>query len=336
MNTDHIDAYAEYSRRFLAVGGPDPHVRIIAEAARRAPDVNALWLAGCYISVYTIGGAAALLHHLPTVDAVLSDTDAVERLVGEHRRGFPMRRERRAVWNPRKLSESLVSYAHWADANRRRLRSMTYDELWESARESLRYFGRYATMKLLGTLRWMDLVSADQYDIRPHGAWSPRATLALMLPDHEELLKRDTSSRRDVLSQVNGLALLVKLQTEQRLNRELPWFQYETLLCNYRQALGPKGKPVGGSHDNELKYWRRAQGYWHGTNLTDTLPFFAIRDDVFPRRCLQEHADCRDRWDGPRKDLQGVYDRYGYWWSDLEYDYCATANLEEPVSWDNR
>lgn len=315
---DRLSGLAEFCALEIATGGPDPQVEVAARA-----DSGTGWFSGCFVSPYTVGAGAALKLHL---EPFSEDEEQIERLFVEHRPGLPTRRERRAVWSPAKMARSLTSYSRWARDVLPSLREASYEEVWGSLANETIYYGRYAGMKLIETLHRAGALQARQHSIMPSGAWSPRATLALVLPDQAPLLKDGGNSRR-TLAEVDSLAADVKLVVEEQIGREMSWFSYETLLCNYRQSL--KGKYPGRSQDRELAHWHTAAGYWGEEALLEQVPFFELRAELFDHRCLGELRG----WRGARKELETTVDEHGYMWCDTLFDYDETTDLARPERW---
>ncbi len=337
FDDDHLTRFAEFCSLFIDVGGPDPHLKVVVEAAKRLDREDALWLVYCYMAVYTIGGAAVLYALTRDVE----DPREIEDLISEHRPGIPLRTERRAVYNPVKLTECLVSGREWLrQKGPTGLHTSTYDDLWSTSRSDLRFVGRYAAMKLLGTLYYAGLANlARQRDIRPLGAWSPRATLALLAPDEAQVLG-DKRKNPQVIAEVNRIAHAVRKALAKKMGIwELDFFVYETLLCNYRQSLGKKGKPIGASHDSELRYWLKARDYWIKSDHLSifdraygVMPFYEIREELFHERVLGEKMGW---WGLKRNELNGLIETEGFYWSDLLYDYNSTTNPARPVRWES-
>lgn len=271
----------------LATGGPDPQVRLVAEATRRL-DVDPDWAAGCFVATYTCAGGAAIWGTWSAEQALTYPAE-LERWLRDHWAGVPVRRERRAVWRADKLATSLVSYARWAHDRLPALREAPYVDLYDAIDAEVAFFGRYAAMKVLETLHLAGRVAASQVDIRPRGAWSPRKTLALLYePAH--------AYRSDAPLDLAEAHELAK-HAHDALDGRATWFQVETLLCNFRQALD--GKYPGRSHDRELGHWLKAEAHW-GPQLRDWLPFYDLRRELFPAHCLGEVGG----WRGARGALE--------------------------------
>lgn len=303
----HRQLFVEFAQLELDTGGPDPHMAIIggADLVDHMP-----WLIGCYVARYTVASAVAL------ANGRWWDS----RWHEEHKDGLPIRRERRAVYPIGKTIACLQGLNHWIQHDWPRVKeAKSYEEAWKQVVSKIPYFGRYASIKFLEGLHRYAGFPHAMPDIRPGGAWSPILTLNLLqlepLPDKSPNLL------------VNAVAEKWRLFVQSMLvGHELDYFRYETLLCNYRQAL--EGKYPGRPHDTELKYWIKAQQHW-GYQLDDWLHFYGIRARLFNHRFLGEKGG----WNGPREELEDTIVKHGYFWSDKIYNYKATSDLAAPVPW---
>lgn len=287
----HWDAFARFCAAELATGGPDPQVELTARATDRLHDREAAVFAGCFVGPYTCGAAGPLMFASP-----ISARDVnLAAFISLHWEGLPRRRERRAIdkRSGEKLAECLLSWQAWVDHDLPHLRNRPYDELYTSVRHHVKYMGRYAAMKVLEVLFQRDLITHQQDSICAAGAKFPRRTLALLWPDHAEALT-SSSDASALLELANRLAAATKERVD-----VASWFNFETLLCNYRQALA--GKYAGRSHDRELAHFRRAETYW-GPVILEWFPFYKLRVRLFPRRCLGELGD--PPWYGARPELE--------------------------------
>jgi hypothetical protein len=289
------ELFVDFCRAELASGGPDPQVTLVGHAIRERTDLVAAEravLCGLFVVPYTVG-AGAVLWHLRQYGG----TDWAPFLI-EHKDGFPMRRERRSVWGDdrRKLMESVVSWIDWCYLPGD-LTNGTYDEVYASIGKHVKYFGRYATMKVIETMYQAGLQVAPQSSIVAKGAKYPRKMLALMFPEHAEQMNSKANDA-DTITHANVLACEAALWVE----RPMTWFQLETLLCNARQSLD--GKYAGRSHDRELAHWRKANGYFreHGLDLRQVIPFYRLRRELFPHSYLGEQNN--PFWWEARADLE--------------------------------
>lgn len=307
----HRSNFAEFCRLELLAHGPDPHIAMVAAAA----DGHGLWRAGCYINAYTFGGGAAVWTAWSTPASVLDDQEAFRQWVAANWAGIPMRRERRAVKSKPKFAECMLSYAGWMTSHF--AFGMDYEQCWASVRGNVKYFGRYATIKLLETLHRMGAIPVAMQDIMPRGAWSPRLTLSYMWPEYD-LELNSSSDAPAVLQLANTLALQARDLVQEHCGVLPTWFQVEVLLCNYRQAI--ERKYPGRAHDSEMGYYRKAEAYWGKDRLAGD--FWGVREALFPRTLLGEFGG----WEGERKECCDTYLDRGYFWSDVLYDYEATVD----------
>lgn len=290
------ELFVEFCQAELASGGPDPQVtlvgRAVAERDDLAPAEKAVYC-GLFVVPYTIG-SGAVLWHLRASGA----TDWASYLI-EHKDGFPMRRERRAVWGDdrRKLMESVVSWIDFCYQVLPDAANGTYDDLYASIGKHVKYFGRYATMKVIETMFQAGLRVPPQSSIVANGAKYPRKMLAMLFPEHAEQMNSKSNDASTV-----ELANTLAASSSSWIGQVVSWFQLETLLCNARQAHD--GKYAGRSHDRELAHWRRANGYFreHELDLRSVFPFYRLRRETMPNEYLGELGN--PQWWEARKDLE--------------------------------
>ena len=290
----HWEGFRSFAAAELATGGPDPQVRLTATALRvRGLNTEETVFRSCvFVAAYTCGAAAALWNLSPS--RVFNDFLPGWLMVNAE--GLPLRRERRAVMGPKngphstKFTECLRSCSTWAKRWGEKLPGLNYEEAW-SVTDELRFFGRYAKMKLLETLYLRGLVGEGQTDIRARDAKFPRRTLGLLFPTS---LLPDTGNHPLTLELARELSEQVMAES----GLEMTWFQLETLLCNYRQALD--GKYPGRSHDRELGHFLRSEAHWGQEYLLGTFPFYKLRAKLFPAECLGEVGG----WTGARNELE--------------------------------
>lgn len=289
LATRHWQLFTEFCQAELASGGPDPQVELTGRAAARhpQPDVAAGW----FVAPYTCGAAAALWHWMDVDDEV-----KLQQLLLEHQAGLPTRRERRVIWgrDQLKLARCLLAWRRFALEELPGLRSAPYDELYRAVNNHALYFGRYATMKVIEVLYQAGRVENPQTDLRANGAKFPRRALALLYPQHAERLN-SKSNDRETLAFVDRVASAVKEGSGVET-----WFDFETLCCNFRQSLS--GKYPGRSHDRELAHWIRAEAHFGADHLNAFLPFYELRQALFPVEYLGEHG--APPWTGARPELE--------------------------------
>lgn len=319
LQPDSLEGFIEFCRVETEAGGPDPQLDM---AARPAAGVTLDWFAGVFIGPFTLASAAVIACEFPAVTSVLTDERRLRAFLEHAWPAISVRRERRAVWRADKLAECLLS---WAEFVRRALpntRTDSYTQLYDNVCRQCRYFGRYATMKVLQVLWRMGRVQAAQHDIRAAGAKYPRRMLALLARD--PLLERGDSY--ELLQQVDSVAGELKGDVE-GAGVPLTWYQFEVLLCNYRQVF--TGRYTGRTHDHELAWWLKACQQLSPGVLRSALPFSELRQQLADPHSLGE----RGGWDGVRHDLEEVW-RHGYLWSDVRYDYMQSrVDFSRPVPW---
>ncbi len=114
-------------------------------------------------------------------------------------------------------------------------------------------------------------------------------------------------------------------QSREILVPHLSTYQFEVLLCNYRQTLTKTY--VGRHHDSELEQYTKVRN-WFGMEHMMMFDFLRKRKDIFPPECLGE----LNGWTDKRKELNTVFADHGYFWSDLRFDYSKTTDLANPVA----
>lgn len=292
----HNREFEAFSRAELASGGPDPQVKIIAEAITRlgGSDVEKTWRAGAFISAYTCGAAAAIWAQLGWEDS----SEMISAFLRMHGEYLPTRRERRTIWGADRVkwTKNLVSWSALA-ARVAEWKDLAYPALYDTISKNTTYFGRYATMKVIEVLHRAGVVAAGQTDIRPIGAKYPRRTLAWLFGYDIGTIDSDRNDDM-ALATVNAIAEDLKLKYAIE-----SWFDFETLLCNYRQSL--RGKYPGRSHDRELAHWRKAEPYWRPETQARWIPFYEIRAQLFPHEFLGEIGG----WSGARPELEAALTR---------------------------
>lgn len=315
----HWSKFKEFCKLEIGSGGPDHHCTMAAEAMKRVKDdrYERVWMAGCYVGPYEINMGSVLWENW-SWDTILELPDSFKSWIARTWPHWQIRRERRAARTPNKMYESMYSYALWTkrivDEG---IVDMTYDEIWRDAEQHLRYFGRYAIIKIMETLNRGQAINAPMYDIRPHGAWSPKRTLGWLFPGAHI---NEKSNSPETLAEVNKRVDWIIQNMALSLGRAPTYFEIEVLLCNYRQVLDERnGRYAGWSLDMDLEHFHNIRQNWN-----PKYPFAAERARLFPHEHLGEFHN----WEGPRKHLCGYR---GYFWSDLIYDYERTEDFSNPV-----
>lgn len=319
-------AFIDFARLELASGGPDHHVHEVADLCRSetCPPRDPAWFIGCYMGPYNIPGGVAIYDSWDRTSVRTDGPFPIEEWLRCHWAGIPIRRERRPCRSPKKMAVYLQSVAAWLDDLDP---DATYEELWRSL-DRVKYIGRYTGMKLLESLRRAGITEAEQPDVRAGkgGDWSPRLALSYLYPAHDEVLNRDSS--KAAAEEVECLAATVF--PEYREKAGIPdMYHFEVLLCDFKQAVDGKYYP-GRPLDAELVQRAQASGYFGHSGATDAWLeiLMKVRADRFPYEHLGEFAD--PPWYDRRKELGTTHELFGYWWSDLLFDYRATEDLGRP------
>lgn len=317
-NAQHWRDLADFARWEIAAGGPDPHMVMVGEASRGESLAERIYRGGCYMAVYNSPYAEILWTRAPR------EPEQVGAWLQANFLRIETRRERRTVRRPEWMLEYLVGYdkfvrqyfspeAGWL--------LLDYKQAWEAVTGVPRV-GRYAAIKLIEYLRRYCDLAVTTPDIRAHGGYSPRSTLALLWSDQVIDCKLDTP---EVLARVDVLAADTRKRLAEEHGVTLDFFQLQVMLCDYKQSWKGGKQHPGKSVDSELEYLREAEAAWgHSSCLWE------VRRRCFPERHLGELQG----WTGPRRDVMGCLKRYSYTWSDLLYDYKrSAADLSRPVSW---
>lgn len=316
----HWGQFQEFCELEVAAAGPDPHLSLAGWLSRGVDDLERAWRLACYVAPYFVAPAMIIWSVWPLDRILKSSYTEVFDWVYTNWKGLSLRTERRAVKSPEKLTKCLISAAHWVDNEYYGIQQLkTYDEAWDKARE-IYSFGRYACIKYMESLHRYAGLPVSLSDLRPAGAWSPKLSLSYLAPEHDELLNRSTDSKLNI-AKINE----VGAQVHKELMPNLTPFQFEVLLCNYRQSL--KSTYVGRHHDSELEQWSKLSNYWGPVSMHQFGDFFASRAALIEPEYLGEV----NGWSGKRKELSTVFKDHGYFWTDATYDYNKTTDLAFPV-----
>jgi hypothetical protein len=296
----HRTLFTEFCLQEMTAGGPDPQVKLTAEAVK-LHDANdereSAAFAGLFVVPYSCAGAAILWRLWERKPDPLTWVPWLER----HGTIIPIRKERRPVkgaWG--RFSVCAASYLDWAAAEYRKVSTMPYADVYASLTKHVKYIGRYAAMKLLETLYQADLIAYGQDTMVPRDAKFPRRTLALLIPEGAEFFNAKGND-----TWVDAQCERVKAGIEARIGMPVSWFQIETMLCIYRQSL--KGKYPTGRHDSELGHWMTAMAKLPAdivTDLHDHFPFHDIRRNLYDIQYLGEFNT--PPWYGIRPELEAA------------------------------
>lgn len=205
----HLREHWPLWRRFIkaeqAAGGPDCQFTLMLEHARRVSMLDyrdlksarsTVWLLGCYAAHHVAPSAYAVWEEFSAQD-VTKDVRRLRIWLKEHWDALPVRREMRSHRMLEKRLQCLVDAAHYALS--KRWREGDFDALWDDTQRAIKYFGRYMAIKYLELLRRTVRPDVHSYDTRAAHAWSPRACMALLYPEHRSwLADRDRNDAKTV------------------------------------------------------------------------------------------------------------------------------------------
>lgn len=332
----HWQHFADFCRWSLAAGGPAQNIDLVRKMASTVPcPQERAWRAMCYGATYNVPYAEVLWREWSFARIRTSHFAEVlkwcEDVMG--RQLITTRIERRCVRRPDWMAQYLWGARHFVeDVLPKLLRDCAtmgsphaaYEHAWGVVTDLPRV-GRYMTLRLLELFRREEVLHIAAPDIRPRDAWSPRRTLAMLWPERNI---PEEGNRDDTIDLVNRTVQdTVKRLEELQVTQSL--FQLQVHLCEYRQSCLGRRQYPGRPLDSELGYAKRAGVEW-GKVHPDSQIWWA-RLALFPSQHLGEVMG----WDGPRKDVGAVLADHGYVWSDLVYDYTASAaRLSQPVKWE--
>lgn len=319
--------FGEFCRLKTQVNGPDVHMRTAIAALDDMQLVrpDALWWLGVYTTFCSVPPGAATWARWDDPALLLAVGDRFDRWVDESWAGLPVRTQRRPVRSRAKLAECVRGMARWCVGDGRHLGGLSYEDAWASVDGAVKYYGRYAIIKLLEALRRAGYAQLEAPDIRPRGAWSPRRMLAYLYPDRAEVLNSKSDSAA-TLAEVNAVARDALALLESELGRPSSYYELEVLLCNARQSLYSGTLYVGRTIDSELEYYEKCRRRFSDPTA-GRFDFFKMRRRTFPPECLGELQG----WTGVRRELKTYR---GYVWSDLRYDWhktLASGDFDNPV-----
>lgn len=319
MNERHLKFFAEFCRYEKLTGGPDPHLTAVISMCKSLPVEEQVWRVALYVGFYNVPSAEAMWHHFP----VQPGAAVIRRFLDQHWEDFRFRRERKSVALDSTHGERMTEYCVGAERVLNEvdaLRDMTFEEVWRYAIR-LPHVGRYAATKLCECWRRLGLVQAECKDIRAKEGWSPRTALNMICDEREDVHSDWPSSvaRADTLATV--------LHDEHF--KELSWFEFEVMLCEYKASYSTKRQYPGRSLDSELSYERAIHDYWYPGLPLDVTEHMQMRSRLHPSWELGEIQG----WDPKERlaNLGHVLHDYGYTWSDSLYNYGATTDFACPV-----
>jgi len=317
----HAVAFKDFVKYELAVGGPDPHMKVANWIANRVcdSDLQAAWFGGLYVAPYNVPSGEVLFNLWNHPSVVLDNPEAFTQWLSDSWKAITCRKERRAVMAPHKMAPHIIDLADFLLNGRFQdlEDAKTYDEAHDILR-TIKGNGRYGTMKLYETWRRSCITLPEQSDIVARGGWSPRLSLSWQHPEYAEWLNGNDSKVN--LQLTDEVAAYNYALTGSNLL--IDWFNYEVMLCDYKQAYDGRQYP-GRGHDSELGHFINIAA----RNPDIELLTLEARAALFPHQALGEFAG----WNGRRDECSDVLLNHGYTWSDMVYDYNATTDFANPV-----
>lgn len=347
----HAEKFVEFARAKAVIGEPVPHMRVVDYLCAGCSVEESMWRAGVYLAAYSVIAGEGVWNSWSWDRYWASGETEFSHWIRDNWAGMHTRKPRRMVRNWVPFSECVDSFAEWIRTDFPRLRERSapggywatrreaamqagkqtavdqqlaavnqeeYDEWWKSG-ETIRYFGRYITIRLLELCRRRGHTSADLYDIRAVGAHSPIRCLMLLRPGAVDELM--TGAREPV----DRIAAEVKVDLAQR-GVDMSHFLFATLLCEYRSCYEGGSDYAGNQHDEELEgSLSRYARHWESTGMKSRL--YEARAAIDPHECLGELQG----WQKRRTDVAGWMRSRGIVWSDLKWDYNKSVAADEPV-----
>lgn len=324
----HWSQFAAFCRYELAAGGPDPHMRYVSWINRGETEIERAWRAGVYaVGVYNVATAEAIWQHWPA-GAAASNPAGLTRWIDDNWAGLKLRRERRAIRTRAKLAMTLIRYRAWVnrmftirgqlDPDPRH----AYRQIWAEM-DQIPGAGRYAMFKLIETLRRSIGLEVDLPDLRPAGGWSPRLTLAALMPAVCSV-EEAYVDRPGALAQSEFVAERARGNLHELTGLGVDRYRFEVFLCDYRQSAEGRRQYPGRSNDSELSYAAAVEAYF-GPRVQLALP--AARAALTPDWARGE----LNGWAGVRDELGPVLAEHGYTWSDALYEYAPGLDVSTPA-----
>ncbi len=317
---EHWRFYAEFCRGELALGGPSTQLATVVAMCEGLSEEEKLWRTFCYAATYNVPyGEVIWLNNSKKIDkkwlrAAFNSKHMVTR--------FERRCLRRADWMEEYFG-GVYTFIDDFPKLQKQCQEVSPEVAYELAWDRLNAMprvGRYIAFRLVELLSRQDLLVVRTPDIRPRGARTPRAQLAVLYPN-----RGLAEGGEDPV----GIALLSRTAADALDNLHVSgipfnFYQLQVTLCEYRQSWRSGKQYPGRGLDSELAYACRAEGDWGYRSA-----IWEVRAKMFPHRHLGEIGG----WDGPRKATARTLIDHGYTWSDLTYDYSNTKDFSAPVRW---
>jgi hypothetical protein len=290
--SSHWPLFRKFIRAEKAVGGPDCQFTLMLEHAKRhagdLPPHDMMWLIGCYGAHHCAMPAYEVFNAFRYED-VLDHPRRLRSWLKEHWRALPVRREMRSHRMLDKRWKCLVDFAHYARSNR--WKCGTFDEVWDDSQKQVKFYGRYMAIKVLELMYRTVRPDMPSIDIRAQHAWSPRAAMALLYPEHADWIGDRKRNDPETVCRVEKFARKIYRDLHEH-DIDVSYFELQGLLCNYKEMLYGRFYP-GAGHDEDIEYMREyARDF-------DSAPWWKTRARIFDHRYLGEI----NGWDGLRPEI---------------------------------
>lgn len=281
--TEVLDLWRTFCAQELDSGGPDSHMEMAVHLARGSEDPA--WRIACYLAPYSPVTGAVLFTTWPTAAKALSNQEEFRAFITKYRQGLIIRKDRRSVLAPDKLTDCLLSLAVWQMQELPKFQTppefethlFDFEDVWTSV-NGIQHVGRYMAQKHIEALRRAGLIRLGQPDVRPKDAKYVRRGIDMLFAT--ELEKR--GNKPDALAAVNEAADCAATY----LDRIVSWFQLEVLLCNFRQGLS--GRYPGRTQDSDRVAYEKALAFWGEPYMTHAFDFYGLRRELFNSDYLGE------------------------------------------------
>lgn len=324
----HMEKLIEFTRMKGEIGEPSPHLAIMGHFCAGQEVHEKVWRLSCYAATYCLPTAHVMWEQVPLSMAM--DKEQLLIWLTDNWKGVVTRQERRCVRTPANMAKCLHGCATWIHSEFDKLTSLQaksdtdyYDQVWKSV-TSIPFIGRYIAIRFIEGLRRYCGVDARLYDVRSIGGWSPKKCMAYLYPQHVDVLLTDTRESDQLADKI------AREISDQFTAAGYPvdFYVLAAMLCEYKGAFENRHQYPGWTIDQEPLLYDKVAAYW-GKDLA-AEPLWKAREAIFPKEVLGEKSG----WHGTRWDVAAVLRDFGYNWTDLKYDYvasAATGSLASPV-----
>lgn len=310
------EVFLDFARLKLAADGSDSYIDGAVQVARNQPDP--FFYLGVFTTFYAPPAQDVFCSHWSR-EMTLEAPDLLEAWVTTHWGTLPLSGARRTGgFTPKKVRDAILGWATFLQGGgfaslARDVSDLgSFEEVFPKFLKRVPYHGRYTGLKLYEACRRMGAPVPPVDTIVPKDGRTPRKGLKLLYPVHD-YKANDHASLAWADAAAKELARAVPCST----------FNVEMLLCNFTKAVSGSYYP-GHALDRDLG---RVPGLCQAFGPRVGFELYKNRSFLYPPECLGELQG----WYGRRKELERCYPDYGYFWSDVKYDYAATTDLSEPV-----